>query len=114
MPCVREMNTTALRFLYRVIRTSPGAGNGELSPPRGAARHLYSVVRGIRGVIFDMDGTLTVPVLDFVEMRTRLGLPLGTDILPAVLNMSSEERERAMSIIHEMEDEGVPCQTCSS
>ena len=28
VPCVREMNTTALRFLYRVIRTSPGAGNG--------------------------------------------------------------------------------------
>ena len=34
----------------------------------------------MRGVIFDMDGTLTEPVLDFVKMRKRVGLALGRDI----------------------------------
>jgi HAD superfamily hydrolase (TIGR01549 family) len=57
-------------------------------------------------VIFDMDGTLTIPVLNFNEMRARLGLPQGTDILAAVANMGAEERERAMEIIEECEEEG--------
>ena len=105
--------STRLRFLYRVIRTSPGAGNGEQSPARAVpARHLYSVVRGIKGVIFDMDGTLTIPVLNFNEMRTRLGLAPGTDILPAVMNMAAEERDRAMQIIRELEEEGVAFNFC--
>ena len=53
-----------------------------------------------------MDGTLTVPVLNFLEMRTRLGLPPGTDILPAVQCMTADERERAMQIIEQFEEEG--------
>lgn len=53
-----------------------------------------------------MDGTLTVPVLNFNQMRTSIGLPVGTDILTAVLNMPLRERERAMKIIEEFEDEG--------
>ena len=57
-------------------------------------------------MIFDMDGTLTIPVLNFTEMRTRLGLSQGTDILPAVMNMESAERDRAMAIIRELEEEG--------
>lgn len=108
------MSTSGLRFLYRVIRTSSSTGNGvELSPtPRAAAvaamnsRHLHSVVRDIRGVIFDMDGTLTIPVLDFSEMRSRLGLPAGADILPTVTSMPAEQRARAMNIIQQMEEEG--------
>lgn len=95
-----------IRFLYRVIRTSPGIGNGDRTPARVSARHLYSVLRGIKGVIFDMDGTLTLPVLNFIDMRTRLGLSPGTDILPAVMSMAADERERAMQIIEDMEEEG--------
>lgn len=100
------------RFLYRVIRNSPGVGNGEKSPsPRTTAqvytaRHLYSVIRGIKGVIFDMDGTLTIPVLNFTEMRTRLGLSQGIDILPAVMRMPAADQDRAMKIIQELEEEG--------
>ena len=30
----------------------------------------------LRGVIFDMDGTLTKPNLDFTEMYRRVGSPL--------------------------------------
>lgn len=97
--------STGLRFLYRVIRTSPGAGNGDQSLV--SARHLYSTIRRIKGVIFDMDGTLTIPVLNFLEMRTRLGLSRSVDILPTVMSMPAEERERAMKIIEEMEEEGL-------
>lgn len=97
--------SAGLRFIYRVIRTSPGGGNGDQSLV--STRHLYSPIRRIKGVIFDMDGTLTIPVLNFLEMRTRLGLSRGVDILPTVLSMPAEERERAMKIIQEMEEEGL-------
>ena len=33
----------------------------------------------LRGVVFDMDGTLTVPNLDFDEMYRRAGLVMGKD-----------------------------------
>lgn len=61
----------------------------------------------IKGVIFDMDGTLTVPVLKFKEMRSRLGLSPNQDILPTVQSFPPERRAQAMAIIEEMEDEGV-------
>ena len=31
-----------------------------------------------------MDGTLTLPVIDFVEMRRRAGVPPGADILETI------------------------------
>ena len=39
--------------------------------------------RDYQAVIFDMDGTLTVPCIDFGEMRRRLGVAEG-DILVTV------------------------------
>jgi len=58
-------------------------------------------------VIFDMDGTLTIPVLNFLEMKARLGLTPGQDILPTVQRFPSEERARAMAVIEELEEEGI-------
>merc|ERR1712183_115190 len=54
-----------------------------------------------------MDGTLTVPVLDFALMRQRVGVPQGLDVLTEVEKMEDEERVRCMKIIEEMEDEGI-------
>ena len=62
--------------------------------------------REIKGVIFDMDGTLTVPVLDFQEMRRRLKIPKAEDILLSVLAMPPEQKAQAMQVIDEMEEEG--------
>jgi len=59
----------------------------------------------IRGVIVDMDGTLTVPVLDFAAMRARLGIPTG-DILTTVRSWTLAEQERAFTIIDEIEEHG--------
>ena len=52
-----------------------------------------------------MDGTLTLPTLDFAEMKRRLKLPPSSDILVSVQAMSGEDKEKSMAIIEEMEDE---------
>lgn len=60
----------------------------------------------LRGVVFDMDGTLTVPNLDFAEMYRRAGVPRGQDILEAVKTMPAEQAAAANAVIDEMEAEG--------
>ena len=55
------------------------------------------------GVIFDMDGTLTEPTIDFAAMRADLELPTG-DILAHVESLSGVARERAEAIIHDHEE----------
>lgn len=54
-------------------------------------------------VIFDMDGTLTRPNLDFDAIRAAIGLGPGP-ILEALAKMTSAERERANGILREFED----------
>jgi phosphoglycolate phosphatase-like HAD superfamily hydrolase len=60
----------------------------------------------LRGVVFDMDGTLTVPNLDFGAMYERCGVPLDQDLLAVVDAMKPEPRAAAWAIIDEMEAEG--------
>ena len=67
----------------------------------------------LRGVVFDMDGTLTKPNLDFEEMCTSplCAPPVDTphmseDILGAVAAMPPAERAAATAVIDEMEAEG--------
>ena len=60
----------------------------------------------IKGVIFDMHGTLTIPVLDFVEMRRELNIPPGAEIVATVLKMPPMEKERGLKIIEKFEEEG--------
>ena len=67
--------------------------------------------RSVRGVIFDMDGTLTEPVLDFVKMRARVGAALGREVKKDMLaEVEREEcekkREAAHLAIKEVEREG--------
>lgn len=54
-----------------------------------------------------MDGTLTLPVLDFKGMLKSLNLAPGTDILPTVQKYSPQERAKAMAIIEEYEVDGL-------
>lgn len=58
----------------------------------------------VRGVIFDMDGTLTMPVIDFAAMRRRLNIPEG-DILHTIHHWSEERQQAAFDIIEEIEAE---------
>ena len=49
-------------------------------------------------IIFDLDGTLTIPTLDFDGMREEMGIP-GGPILEAMENMEEPQRTRAHEIL---------------
>jgi len=57
-------------------------------------------------VIFDLDGTLTEPFLDFDQIRREIGLPATprTPVLEALTAMPAVERARAEAILHRHED----------
>ncbi len=54
-------------------------------------------------MIFDLDGTLTVPVLDFDGMRAELGIESGP-ILEAMTQMDERERARADAVLARHEE----------
>ena len=60
----------------------------------------------IEGVIFDMDGTLTIPVLDFKELRRRLGINDTIDILEYANKCVGDKKQEVFRIIETFEDEG--------
>ncbi|KAG1654128.1 hypothetical protein FOA52_012180 [Chlamydomonas sp. UWO 241] len=62
----------------------------------------------IRGVVFDMDGTLTVPCIDFALMKQRAGVPQDKDILDTINGWEDVAcRERAFAAILEMEEDAL-------
>jgi HAD superfamily hydrolase (TIGR01509 family) len=56
-----------------------------------------------RAILFDMDGTLTRPVLDFDAIRRDIGIGNGP-ILESIKKMASEEKTIAERILHGHED----------
>jgi HAD superfamily hydrolase (TIGR01509 family) len=58
----------------------------------------------VRGVVFDLDGTLIVQELDFEAMRREIGLPSGTPLLEAVERLHGPARDTAVAVLrrHEM------------
>lgn len=58
-----------------------------------------------RAVLFDMDGTLTCPLLDFDAIRRDMGLPRGRPILEAMLELDDGVRATARAVLlrHERE-----------
>ena len=55
-------------------------------------------------VIFDLDGTLTVPALDFDAIRAEAALPPGP-ILETLEHLSDAERRRVEDVLHRHERE---------
>ena len=55
-----------------------------------------------KALIFDMDGTITLPILDFAVIRREIGLPTG-DIAHEITKLSQELQDRAWSIIERHE-----------
>lgn len=51
----------------------------------------------------DMDGTLTVPVINFKLMRSRVGVPDGKDILDFISTQSEEQQALSHAAIKEIE-----------
>ncbi len=56
----------------------------------------------IRGIIFDMDGTLTVPVIDFDAVRKELGLTHG-DIAHYIRALPGLEQSEAWAVVERHE-----------
>lgn len=78
----------------------------ERPQPTLRARPLFDT--SIRGVIFDMDGTLTTPgQIDFTGIRRALGIGEEADILSHVdALVSAEAREEALRFIQAEELKG--------
>ena len=60
---------------------------------------------GLRAVLFDMDGTLTRPDLDFAELRRRVGAPAGRDIIGHIQSLPAPQAQQALATVEEMEME---------
>lgn len=60
----------------------------------------------IFGLIFDLDGTLTLPVLDFKVLRKRIDCPHPEDILEFIRSKPEQEKTRLLKIVEDFEDEG--------
>ncbi|MFC3093875.1 HAD family hydrolase [Alteromonas sediminis] len=61
----------------------------------------------IKGVIFDLDGTLVESSLDFAKMRAEIGCPPNEDILTFIDNIACpDEKAKAQDIVlqQEMDD----------
>jgi len=60
----------------------------------------------VHGFVFDLDGTLTLPVLDFAKLRHELQCPKGIDILTFCNSKSGSDKEKALQLVEEFEEEG--------
>lgn len=52
-----------------------------------------------------MDGTLTIPVHDFEQIRRQLGIPSGTPILEAIDRMPDAKAHQVSQQLHDLEME---------
>lgn len=60
----------------------------------------------IRLIVFDMDGTITRPYIDFAAIRRVIGLEdAGTMILDFIQSLPPAEREKANAILNDFEEE---------
>lgn len=57
-----------------------------------------------QGIIFDMDGTITIPIIDFDKLRNALGIK-EADILLTVVQKPEPERTELLQIIEKYESE---------
>ena len=61
----------------------------------------------IRGVVFDMDGTLVAQAIDFDAIRREIGLPLGTPLLEAMDRLPDADRAAAWAVLDRHEQAAV-------
>lgn len=57
-----------------------------------------------RALLFDMDGTLTEPAIDFAALRTEMGIG-ARPILEAMAEMSPAQRLAAETVLHRHEEQ---------
>ena len=60
-------------------------------------------MNSIKGVLFDMDGTITRPHIDFKALRAEIGAPEGTPLMDHVESLAPEECRLANAAIERVE-----------
>ncbi|MGB7160023.1 MAG: HAD family hydrolase [Tepidisphaeraceae bacterium] len=63
-----------------------------------------------RALLLDMDGTLTVPMLDFPRIKREMGIG-ASPILEVMAEMGEAERIEAEAVLARHEDEAATCST---
>lgn len=53
----------------------------------------------VRGVVFDLDGTLVIQELNFEAIRREIGIPSGTPLLEALENMPENRKAFAWDVL---------------
>ncbi|KAF7538912.1 hypothetical protein G7054_g2503 [Neopestalotiopsis clavispora] len=88
----------------RLLSTMATAGQKRFAPLREGVSHSNDLPK-LRGVVFDVDGTLCEPQNHmFIEMREVLGIPKSIDILDHIYSLSPESaQEAAMEKIRAIE-----------
>src|SRR3954471_1252472 len=56
-----------------------------------------------KALLFDMDGTITEPMLDFPKIKAEMGIG-SKPILEALAEMSAAERQIAEAVLHRHEE----------
>lgn len=67
----------------------------------------HAILQNVKGVIFDLDGTLVDSSLNFSQIRAELNCPPGTDTLKFIDAMTEESARLAaheLVLSHEMKD----------
>lgn len=80
--------------------------------PKLAQQEEHKGKESLRGIVFDVDGTLCLPQTPmFAAMRSAAKIPQGKDILHHIASLPSPERENAMQAIKDVESEYMLLQT---
>lgn len=58
-----------------------------------------------KGIIFDMDGTLTVPIIDFIKIRSELNIPPDRDLSEEINSRPEPHRSEGWKLIEAFEEE---------
>ena len=102
------------KFLYRLLKLPSGRILNTVNHHQlrltintdTVTTHCNEELINIKGVIFDMDGTLTMASYDGKELLQRLPLPSDTDdILNTVWRLDEPEKTRLLKIIEQYEEE---------
>jgi phosphoglycolate phosphatase-like HAD superfamily hydrolase len=60
----------------------------------------------IKGVLFDFDGTLTIPgAIDFIKIKDSMGCPPEVPILEFIESLDKDDQEKAHSLLDRYEGE---------
>ena len=67
---------------------------------------FMTLLMGVKGVIFDMDGTITAPYFDFLKIKEAAGIG-DVDMLDYLRSATGAEYERVRGVLMKFEEAGV-------